>query len=90
MIELFREDKRVGYERLPQAVIKALELGAMEAGVVSYLLKQAELERFAMSVALPEVDGAQMLLNLSRHFYRPLSDVTDYDRMLLNSSVALQ
>lgn len=62
----------------------------MEAGAVSYLLKQAELERFKMSAALPQVDGTQISPNLSRHFYRPLPDVTDYDGLLLNRSVALQ
>lgn len=84
MIELLREGKRVGYERLRQAIIRALELGTGEAGAVSYLLKQAELERFATSAALPPVDETTLSANLSRHFYRPLPQVADYDGLLMN------
>jgi len=90
MIELLLEGKRVGYERLRQAIERAVELGAIEAGAVSYLLKAAELERFAESAALPKVDEALLPPNLSRHFYRPLPQMTDYDGLLMNSAVHYQ
>jgi hypothetical protein len=87
MIELLRVGKRVGYERLRQAIERALELGTAEAGAVTYLLKQAELERFAESAALPEVDDAQLSPNLSRHFYRALPQMSDYDGLLMSHCV---
>lgn len=65
MIELLREGKRVGYERLRQAITKALELGAAEVEAVTYLLKQAELKRFATSAALPNADETSVSPNLS-------------------------
>lgn len=88
MIELLREGKRVGYEHLRQAIIRALELGTVEAEAVAYLLKQAELERFADSAALPEAETARLSPSLSRHFYRPLPEVTDYDGLLTNRAIA--
>lgn len=90
MIELLRIGKRVGYERLRQAVVRALELGAGEVGAVSYLLNQAELERFAESAKLPAFDETQLSSNLSQHFYRPLPQMTDYDGLLMNSAVPHQ
>lgn len=88
MIELLRIGKRVGYERLRQAIGKALELGAGEAEAVLYLLNQAELERFAESNRLPKTDEMRLSPVLSRHFYRPLPEVTDYDGLLMNKSVS--
>ena len=90
MIELLREGKRVGYERLRQAIERALELGAAEAEAVTYLLKQAELERFAESAALPKADETPVSPNLSRHFYRPLPEVADYDGLLTNGAGAFK
>lgn len=88
MIELLREGQRVGYERLRQAIERALELGTAEAEAVTYLLKQAELERFAMSAALPQLDDEVRLSPIvSRHFYRPLPEVADYDGLLTNRAV---
>lgn len=87
MIELLREGKRVGYERLRQAIARALELGTVEAEAVTYLLKQAELERFADSAALPEADPRRLSPNLSRHFYRPQPEVADYDTLLAGRAV---
>lgn len=84
MIELLREGKRVGYERLRQAIERALELGTGEVEAVTYLLKQAELERFATSAALPTVDETTLSATVSRHFYRPLPEVADYDGLLMN------
>ena len=88
MIELLREGKRVGYERLRQAVERALELGTGEVEAVTYLLKQAELERFADGAALPEADGARLSPMVSRHFHRPLPAVADYDGLLTNRVAA--
>lgn len=88
MIELLREGQRVGYERLRQAIERALEMGTAEAEAVTYLLKQAELERFADRAALPEADETRLSPNLNRHFYRPLPEVTDYDGLLSNRTVA--
>lgn len=87
MIELLREGKRVGYERLRQAVKKALELGAGEAEAVIYLLKQVEFERFAESAKLPKSTEARLSANVSRHFYRPLPEVADYDGLLMDRTV---
>lgn len=87
MIELLREGKRVGYERLRQAIIRALELGTAEAEAVTYLLKQAELDHFADSAALPQPDEARLSPIVSRHFYRPLPEVADYDGLLTNRAV---
>lgn len=84
MIELLREGKRVGYERLRQAVTRALELGAGEAEAVTYLLNQAELDRFVERAGLPKTDETRLSANLSRHFYRPLPEVADYDGLLMN------
>lgn len=83
MIELLRVGKRVGYERLRQAIGKALELGAAEAGAVTYLLNQAELERFAERQRLPKAEDARLSPLVSRHFYRPLPEVADYDGLLM-------
>lgn len=88
MIELLREGQRIGYERLRQAIERALELGTAEAEAVIHLLKQAELERFADRAALPEADHGQLSPNLNRHFYRPLPEVADYDGLLTNRTVA--
>ncbi len=63
-------------------------MGTAEAEAVTYLLKQAELERFADRAALPEAETAQLSPSLSRHFYRPLPEVADYDGLLTNRSVA--
>ena len=87
MIELLREGKRVGYERLRQAIERALELGTAEAEAVTYLLKQAELERFADRTLLPEGETARLPPIVSRHFYRPLPEVADYDGLLTNRAV---
>lgn len=87
MIELLREGKRVGYERLRQAVTRALELGAGGAEAVTYLLGQAELERFVERADLPEVDDVRLSASLSRHFYRPLPEVADYDSLLMTRAV---
>jgi hypothetical protein len=90
MIELLREGKRIGYERLRQAVNRALELGAIEAEAVRFLIKADELERFAMSANLAAFDETRLSSNLSRHFYRPLPQMTDYDGLLMNSAVPHQ
>ena len=90
MIELLREGKRVGYERLRRAIKRALELGTAEVEAVIHLLKQAELERFAESAALPKVDDARLSPILSRHFYRPLPEVADYDGLLMNRAGAFK
>lgn len=55
---------------------------------MSYLLKQAGLERFVESAALPEVDDVRLSPNLSRHFYRPLPEVADYDGLLMSRAEA--
>ncbi len=89
MIELLREGRRVGYERLRQAIKRALELGAGERDAVSYLLNQAELERFAERSRLPKTDDGQLSATLRRHFYRPLPEVTDYDGLLMNQAETL-
>lgn len=90
MIELLREGRRVGYERLRQAIVRALELGAGEVGAVSYLLQQAELERYAESAKLPKTDDVRLSPSLNRHFYRPLPEVTDYDGLLMNHTTGSQ
>lgn len=90
MIELLREGERVGYERLRQAVNRALELGAIEAEAVRFLIKADELERFAESANLAAFDETRLSSNLSRHFYRPLPQMTDYDGLLMNSAVPHQ
>lgn len=87
MIELLREGKRVGYERLRHAIVRALELGTAEAEAVTYLLKQEELERFADRTLLPEVETARLPPIVSRHFYRPLPEVADYDGLLTGRAV---
>lgn len=88
MIELLKEGKRVGYERLRQAIERALELGTAEAGAVTYLLKQPELERFVTSASLTEADQGRLSPNLNRHFYRPLPQVAEYDALLSGRIVA--
>lgn len=65
-----------------------MRLAAGEAEAVVCLLKQAELERFAESAALPEVEETTLSTNLSRHFYRPLPQMTDYEGLLINRVVA--
>lgn len=87
MIELLREGQRVGYERLWQAIVRSLEMGTAEAEAVIHLLKQAELERFADRAALPEAETARLSPSLSRHFYRPLPEVADYDGLLSQRTV---
>ena len=84
MIELLREGKRVGYERLRQAIERALELGTGEVEAITYLLNQADLERFADRTLLPEAETTRLSPTVSRHFYRPLPEVADYDGLLMN------
>ncbi len=88
MIELLREGQRIGYEQLRQAIERALELGTAEAEAVLHLLKQAELERFADRAALPGAETERLSPSLSRHFYRPMPEVADYDGLLSQRTVA--
>lgn len=90
MIELLRIGKQVGYERLRQAITRALELGTGGAEAVTYLLGQAELERFVERAGLPKTDETRLSANLSRHFYRPLPEVADYDGLLMNRPEAFR
>lgn len=80
MIELLQEGKRVGYERLTQAITQALDFGTGEASAVRYLLTAA-------SLAVPPLVAVDVVEEIgspqaAAHFLRPLPSMTAYDLLL--------
>jgi len=86
MIELVQEGKRVGYERLTQAITEALSFGAGEAAAVRYLLDAASLKAQtpAPSGIACEISSPQA----AAHFTRALPSVAAYDSLLEARDVA--
>ena len=73
MIELLLEGRRLGYDRLQQAVEMALEAGSSDAAAVRYLLRAADLER-----EQPETLDVGVL----SRYERPLPVLVNYDELL--------
>ena len=74
MIELLRLGRTHGQERLKSAVEEALALGCTDASAVRYLLLAPQLERERPALlVVPDLAA----------FERPMPDVGDYDRLLL-------
>ena len=73
MIELLLEGRRLGYDRLQEAVELALQTGSSDAAAVRYLMTAGDLER--VQPEMIEV-GA-----LSR-YERPLPVLVNYDQLL--------
>jgi hypothetical protein len=73
MIELLLEGRRLGYDRLQQAVELALEAGSSDAAAVRYLLNAADLER-----EQPETLDVGVL----SRYERPLPVLVNYDELL--------
>ena len=73
MIELLTLGKRYGWERLQQAVEKALALGCTDAAAVRHLLTATELGR-----PRPEL----LDLNGLERYQRPLPQMNEYDQLL--------
>jgi microcompartment protein CcmL/EutN len=73
MIELLTLGKRHGWERLRQAVDKALALGCTDAAAVGHLLTATELSR-----PRPEL----LELNGLERYDRPLPQMNEYDQLL--------
>jgi len=73
MIELLTLGKRHGWERLQQAVEKALALSCTDAAAVRHLLMATELGR----------PGAELVeLNGLERYERPLPQMNEYDQLL--------
>jgi transposase len=73
MVEIIELGREHGYDRLENAIGKALVLGCSDAGAIRYLLLESRLERKA-----PErVDTAALA-----YYDRPLPTLTDYDSLL--------
>jgi Mu transposase, C-terminal domain len=73
MIELLTLGKRYGWERLQQAVEKALALGCTDAAAVRHLLTATELGR--PRTELLELNGLE-------RYERPLPQMNEYDQLL--------
>src|SRR6266700_5690796 len=73
MIELLTLGKRHGWERLQQAVEKALALGCTDAAAVRHLLTATELGRPRNE--LLELNGLE-------RYERPLPQMNEYDQLL--------
>lgn len=73
MIELLLEGRRLGYDRLQQAVELALEAGSSDAAAVRYLIKAAELER-----EQPE----RLDVGVLSRYERPWPVLVNYDELL--------
>ena len=73
MIELLTLGKRHGWERLQQAVEKALDLGCTDAAAVRHLLTTSELTR-------PHTEFVE--LNGLERYERPLPQMNEYDQLL--------
>ena len=73
MIELLTLGKRHGWERLQQAVEKALALGCTDAAAVRHLLTATELGRPRNE--LLELNGLE-------RYERPLPLMNEYDQLL--------
>ena len=73
MIELLTLGKRHGWERLQQAVEKALALGCTDAAAVRHLLMATELGR--PGTELVELNGLE-------RYERPLPQMNEYDQLL--------
>lgn len=86
MIELLQEGKRVGYERLTQAINEALSLGTGEAAAVRYLLSAASLR--AQTCVLNGIVEEITSPHAAAHFTRPLPSVAAYDSLLETRDVS--
>ena len=73
MIELLTLGKRYGWDRLQQAVEKALALGCTDAAAVRHLLTATELSR--PRTELLELNGLE-------RYERPLPQMNEYDQLL--------
>jgi hypothetical protein len=73
MIELLTLGKRYGWDRLQQAVEKALGLGCTDAAAVRHLLTATELGR--PRTELVELNGLE-------RYQRPLPLMNEYDQLL--------
>ncbi len=78
MIELLQEGKRHGWDKLSEAIEKALECGCCDQAAVRYLLTSQCLERLAQPpLVAPELE----------RFERPLPTLTNYDQLLAAEAV---
>jgi transposase len=76
MIELLQLGRQLGYERLMQAVNQALEIGAIDAAAVRYLMETGTRPPLNLpSLAVDEVKRAE-------YYARPLPQLDVYDRLL--------
>lgn len=73
MIELLLDGRRLGYDRLQQAVELALQTGSLDAAAVRYLLTAGDLER-----ARPEM----LEVGALSRYERPLPVLVNYDELL--------
>jgi transposase len=81
MIELLVLGKRHGWERLQQAVEKALALGCTDAAAVRHLLTTGELTR--PRTELLDLPGLE-------RYERPLPQMNEYDQLLSVSATAVE
>lgn len=81
MIELLTLGKRHGWERLQQAVEKALALGCTDAAAVRHLLTATELGR---------AHTESLDLNGLERYERPLPQMNEYDQLLGSTATAAE
>jgi hypothetical protein len=81
MIELLILGKRHGWDRLQQAVEKALALGCTDAAAVRHLLTNSDLvRRQTESIELPGLE----------RYERPLPLINEYDQLLGAAATAVE
>lgn len=73
MIELLQEGKRQGWDKLREAIEKALACGCCDQAAVRYLLTSPQLER---------LEPPPLVVTGLERFERPLPTLTNYDQLL--------
>ena len=79
MIEVLLLGRKHGYERLRQAVEKALEVGCSDVGAVRYLLGSEAVEK---RQPVERVD-----IGALKQYERPLPSLAEYDQLLTSCEV---
>jgi len=76
MIELLQSGRRLGYQRLTQAIEEAIALGVSDAAAVHYLLTASHLQLPTARPLAPEE------VRQGEYYARPLPEVMAYDELL--------
>jgi len=76
MVDVLLLGREHGYDRLRQAVEKAVAMSGSDVGVIRYLLKLPELEQ--------RVAGESLDVGWLSRYERPQPTLHEYDRLLVN------